>query len=62
MLRKVQTPVLLICREGDPIHPAELGRILAGLFPNAELLCYDDDLAMFQAMPDILQRVNAFLA
>ncbi|MFN2544919.1 MAG: alpha/beta fold hydrolase [Actinomycetota bacterium] len=62
LMRKVQTPVLLICREGDPIHPAALGRTLVDLMPNAELLCYRDDVEMFEALPDIVQRVGAFLA
>jgi 3-oxoadipate enol-lactonase len=61
LLRRVQTPVMLICREGDPIHPAALGGILAGLMPSSELLLYPDDVALFQAMPEILQRVHAFL-
>jgi pimeloyl-ACP methyl ester carboxylesterase len=61
LLRKVETPVMLICREGDPIHPAALGRILEELMPNAELLCYGDDVEMFQALPEIVQRVVAFL-
>ncbi len=38
LLRKVEAPVLLICREGDAIHPAALGRILADLLPDAELM------------------------
>ena len=40
LLRKVEAPVLMICREGDLIHPAELGQILAnggepGVVPDA---------------------------
>jgi len=54
--------VLLLCMEGDEIHPAELGRILADLMPNAELLVYDSDVAMIEAIPFLVQRVSAFLA
>jgi 3-oxoadipate enol-lactonase len=61
-LRKVTAPVLLLCLEGDEIHPVELGRILAGLMPNAELLVYQSDVAMIEAIPFLLQRVSAFLA
>jgi pimeloyl-ACP methyl ester carboxylesterase len=61
-LRKVTAPVLLLCVEGDEIHPAELGRILADLMPNAELLVYDNDVAMIEAIPFLLQRVSTFLA
>jgi pimeloyl-ACP methyl ester carboxylesterase len=61
-LRKVTAPVLLLCIEGDEIHPAELGRILADLMPSAELLVYDNDVAMIEAIPFLVQRVSAFLA
>jgi pimeloyl-ACP methyl ester carboxylesterase len=61
-LRKVTAPVLLLCMEGDEIHPAELGRILAELMPNAELLVYDNDVAMIEAIPFLLQTVSSFLA
>ena len=30
--------------------------------PNSQLLLYPDDVAMFQALPDIMQRVNELLA
>lgn len=62
LLRRVEAPTMLICREGDEIHPAELGRILADLMPNAELWSYPDDVALFNALPEIVQRVNQLLA
>jgi pimeloyl-ACP methyl ester carboxylesterase len=62
LLRKVTAPVLLLCLEGDEIHPAELGRILADLMPNAELLVYESDVAMIEAIPFLVQKVSAFLA
>jgi pimeloyl-ACP methyl ester carboxylesterase len=62
VLRAVSAPVLILCREGDPIHPAEVGRAMAGLFPNAELMTFPDEVAMFQAMPELVQKVNTFLA
>jgi 3-oxoadipate enol-lactonase len=61
-LRKVSAPVLLLCLEGDEIHPAELGRILVDLMPNADLLVYDNDAAMIEAIPFLVQKVSAFLA
>jgi pimeloyl-ACP methyl ester carboxylesterase len=61
-LRKVTAPVMVICVEGDPIHPAELGGILADLLPNAELETFPDVRSMFQAIPALVQRVSAFLA
>ena len=60
-MRKVTAPTLLICREGDVIHPAEVGRILAGVMPNAELMVFDDGMQMYDAIPQILQRVVDFL-
>jgi 3-oxoadipate enol-lactonase len=61
-LRKVTAPVMLICVEGDPIHPAELGAILLDLFPNAELETFPNVTAMFEAIPGLVHRVSAFLA
>jgi 3-oxoadipate enol-lactonase len=60
-LRLVRAPVLIICREGDRIHPAELGRILAGLMPNAELLVFADEVEMLAAAPMLVQRAAEFL-
>lgn len=62
MLRAVKAPVLLICREGDDIHPAELGHILADLFPNAEMMMFSDEAEMVTAVPEIVGRVGEFLA
>ncbi len=61
-LRAVTAPTLLICREGDQIHPAELGRILADLLPNAELVMLPSEEALFAAIPELVPRVAAFLA
>lgn len=60
-MRKVTAPTLLICREGDDIHPAIVGRILAGIMPNAELIVFDDGEAMYRSIPDIVARVRAFV-
>ena len=61
VLRKVTAPVLLIAREGDPIHPAEVSLRLAELMPNAELHMFRDEVEMFEAMPRLVMRVNEFL-
>jgi len=60
-MRKVTAPTLLICREGDVIHPAAVGRILAEIMPNAELLLFDDGMQMYEAIPQIVERVARFL-
>lgn len=62
LLREVAIPTLIVCIEGDEIHPAELGRILAGLMPNAELLVYPSQAALFEQLPALVARVSAFIA
>ena len=61
VLRDVTAPVLLIAREGDPIHPAEVATRLAELMPNAELHLLRDEVEMFEQMPRLVMRVNEFL-
>ena len=60
-LRSVEIPVLMVCMEGDPVHPAELGRILHGLLPNSELVVYPSGEALVQGIPDLLPRAVEFL-
>jgi 3-oxoadipate enol-lactonase len=60
-LRRVTAPTMLICVDGDPIHPAELGPILADLLPNAELERFPTITAMFEAIPGLVRRVSTFL-
>jgi 3-oxoadipate enol-lactonase len=61
-LRAVVAPTLIIAREGDAVHPAELGRVLADLMPNAELILLGSEDELFAAIPMLIQRVSAFLA
>jgi 3-oxoadipate enol-lactonase len=61
LLRKVDAPVMLICREGDSIHPADLGRILVELFPNAELVMLGSEEELIASIPVLVERVRAFL-
>jgi pimeloyl-ACP methyl ester carboxylesterase len=60
-LRKIEAPTLLIAREGDIIHPAEVGRQLNELIPNSELMMFGDGAEMYNALPAIVMRVKAFL-
>jgi 3-oxoadipate enol-lactonase len=60
-MRTVTVPTLLICREGDDIHPAIVGRVLAEIMPNAELMMFDDGEQMYRAIPDIVGRVREFV-
>jgi pimeloyl-ACP methyl ester carboxylesterase len=61
LLRAVETPVFLIAREGDVIHPADLARLLDGLFPNTELVVLGDEAEMLAQLPMLVQRVREFL-
>jgi len=62
VLRDVKTPTFIIGREHDTIHPAELARVLADLMPNAELAMFDSEVELLNAIPELVQRVAAFLA
>jgi pimeloyl-ACP methyl ester carboxylesterase len=61
LLRKVEAPVLMICREGDSIHPAALGRILDELFSNSELVTLASEEELIASIPMLVERVRAFL-
>jgi 3-oxoadipate enol-lactonase len=61
LLRKVDSPVLLICREGDALHPAELGRILHELLPSSELVTLASEEELIASIPMLIERVRAFL-
>jgi pimeloyl-ACP methyl ester carboxylesterase len=61
LLRKVDAPVLPLCREGDAIHPAELGRILHELLPNPELVTLASEEELIASIPRLIERVRAFL-
>jgi len=60
-LRAVAAPTMLICREGDSIHPADLGRVLADIMPNAELIVLPGEEELMAAIPQLVGRVKAFL-
>ncbi|HZD18275.1 MAG TPA: alpha/beta fold hydrolase [Actinomycetota bacterium] len=61
LLRQVRIPTLIVCIEGDEIHPAELGRILADLMPRADLVVYESQTALFERLPDLIARVSSFI-
>lgn len=61
LLRRVATPTMIICREGDSVHPAELGRLLAELMPNTELIVLPGEEVLMAAIPMLVGRVKAFL-
>lgn len=61
-LREVRIPTLIVCIEGDEIHPVEIARILAGLLPNAELIEFSSQEELFGQIPSLVARVSSFIA
>ncbi len=62
LLRRVRIPTLIVCIEGDEIHPVELGRLLADLLPDAELHVFASQEELFAQVPALLSRVSSFIA
>jgi pimeloyl-ACP methyl ester carboxylesterase len=62
LLRKVDAPTLILCQEGDELHPLALGEILVDLMPNAELIVIGSEDELFRRLPELIARVGAFLA
>lgn len=61
-LRAVETPALVIARDGDPVHPMAVARGLADVLPSAELIVLASEEDLFASIPMLLARVSAFLA
>ena len=61
LLRKVDAPVLIIGRERDRIHPAEVSRVLADLFPSAEMIMLPGEEELVASIPMLVDTVGAFL-
>ena len=62
LLRDVATPTIVVTIEGDEIHPAELGRLLSELLPNAELIALGSQEELLRRIPELVARVSAFIA
>jgi 3-oxoadipate enol-lactonase len=61
LLRRVTAPTMIITREGDRVHPAELARVMAKLMPNAQLIVLAGEEELMNAIPMLVGRVKAFL-
>ena len=61
LLRKVEAPTLILCTEGDELHPLVLGEILTEVMPNAELIVIGSEDELFTRLPELVSRVAAFL-
>jgi len=62
VLARVQTPALVISREGDTIHPASVARRLAEVMPNAEAIVLESEDDLIGSIPILVERVSRFLA
>ena len=62
LLRAVTAPTMIICQEGDALHPVELGRILADIMPNSELIVLGSEGEMMARLPELVAKVAVFLA
>jgi 3-oxoadipate enol-lactonase len=61
LLRDVASPTIVVTIEGDEIHPAELGRLLSELLPNAELIALGSQEELLRRIPELVARVSAFI-
>jgi len=48
-------------REGDPIHPAEVSRVLVDLFPNSEMILLTGEEELVASIRMLVDRVGSFL-
>ncbi len=62
LLRTVTSPTLILCQEGDELHPVELGSLLADLMPNTELIVLGSEDELLARLPELVTRVAGFLA
>jgi pimeloyl-ACP methyl ester carboxylesterase len=62
LLRRVEIPTIIVVIEGDEIHLAEVGRILAALMPNAELLEFAGQEELFAQLPALVARISSFIS
>jgi pimeloyl-ACP methyl ester carboxylesterase len=62
LLGAVHIPTVIVVIDDDEIHPAEVGRILAELLPNAELIEFGGQEELFTQIPHLVARISSFIA
>lgn len=60
-LAAVSAPVLLLAQEHDPLHPAQVARELAAVFPRARLVVFEQPGVVFRERTRLRAEVTAFL-
>jgi hypothetical protein len=53
---------MIICQEGDAIHPAELGRWIADLIPRSELIVLSSEDDLLASIPALVEKAVSFLS
>jgi 3-oxoadipate enol-lactonase len=61
LLRRVRSPALVICVEGDRIHPIEVGRAMVANLANADLIELPSQNELLASIPQLVERVSRFL-
>jgi 3-oxoadipate enol-lactonase len=61
-LAAVTAEVLLLAQEGDPLHPAQVARDLAGLLPRARLVVFDAPGVLFRERTRLRELVSGHLS
>jgi 3-oxoadipate enol-lactonase len=60
-LAAVDAEVLLLACEGDPLHPAQVARELAGVLPRARLVVFDQPGVALRERARLRAEISAFL-
>jgi 3-oxoadipate enol-lactonase len=60
-LAAVRAEVLLLAQEGDPLHPAQVARELAGVLPRARLVVFDAPGVVFRERARLRTEITTFL-
>ena len=60
-LSAVTAEVLLLAQEGDPLHPAQVARELAGVLPRARLVVFDRPGVAFRERARLRAEIAGFL-
>jgi 3-oxoadipate enol-lactonase len=60
-LAAVTADVLLLAQEGDPLHPAQVARELAGVLPRARLVVFEQPGVVFRERARLRAEIAAFL-
>lgn len=61
MLAAVSAEMLVLAQEGDPLHPAQVGRDLAAVLPKARLVVFDSPGVVLRERPRLRALISDFL-